>query len=182
MSTEIIDRALDRWLNASPSPETRGDQGLWLASMSGDPELLAGEVMTSPWSASLTEAFVRGMRCDRTMIDALSEAPAADQRSPLYWWLRVRASILIGEPDTDAAHMAGLLRSPVVAAGARGVLNPRNENSGFSADTFGYRRTPITWPSGSIELPSPGAGWVRWMLDPAAAVEEAGLVERLDDC
>jgi len=182
VSTEIIDRALDRWQNGSPSPETRGDQGLWLASMSGDPELLAGEVMTSPWSASLTEALVRGMRCDRTMIDSLSEAPAADQRSPLYWWLRVRASILIGEPDIDAAHMAGLLRSPVVAAGARGVLNPRNENGGFSADTFGYRRTPITWPSESIGLPSPGAGWVRWMLDPAAAVEEAGLVERLDDC
>lgn len=181
-ATEIIDRAFDRWLSESPGPETRGDQGLWLASMSGDRELLAMEVMSSPWSPAITEAFLRGMGCDRTMIDALDAAPSADQRSPFYWWLRVRASILIGAPDTEAAHMAGLLRSPVVAAGASGVLNPRNENGGFSADTFGYRRPPITWPSGSIELPSPGAGWVRWMLAPSSAVREAGLSERLHDC
>jgi len=181
-STEIIDRALDRWRSESPSPEPRGDQGLWLAGMSGNRELLAAEMDRSPWSPAVTEAFVRGMRCDSSMIDILDAAPKADQRSPFYWWLGVRASILVGAPDTDAAHMAGLLRSPVVAEGARGVLNPLNENAAFSADTFGYRRAPITWPNGSLELPSPGAGWVRWMLEPTSAVREAELTERLHDC
>ena len=45
------------------------------------------------------------------------------------------------------------------------VLNPLNE-SGFDRYGWGYRRAPMDWPGSGLDLPSPTAGLMRWVLEP----------------
>jgi hypothetical protein len=63
------------------------------------------------------------------------------------------------------------------------TLNPLNENGGggFSADMWGYRRRPITWPEYE-QLPSPEAGAARWLVEPREAVASADLGTALPTC
>lgn len=62
------------------------------------------------------------------------------------------------------------------------TTNPLDENAGYSTDRWGYRRPPIDWPSVEVSLPSIHAGASLWMFDPHAAVDAAGLGDRLHQC
>jgi hypothetical protein len=63
------------------------------------------------------------------------------------------------------------------------TLNPLNENGagGFSADIWGYRRSPITWREYE-QLPSDEAGAARWLVEPREAVHSADLSTVLPRC
>jgi hypothetical protein len=62
-------------------------------------------------------------------------------------------------------------------------LNPLDENGffGLSADTWGYRRPPVTWPDLLGPMPSPDAAYQRWLLDPAGAAATAAT-RAMDGC
>ena len=54
-------------------------------------------------------------------------------------------------------------------------LNPFDENgfAGLSADTWGYRRPPVTLARLVAPLPSPDDAYRRWLVDPSAAAAAA---------
>ena len=183
-TTEVVDRALARWVADDPSPEPRMAQGLLLAALAGRPDLIGEAIRVSGFSPALGEATFKEAACSN--VDGVMQALSpGDQRTLQYWQLRIRVAALAQRTDDAAGRLtAAWGADPRGGDGAGGLMNPLNENgpSGFSSDAWGYRREPIVWETGSWQLPSVSAGQDRWLLDPRRWARDAGLTTRIPDC
>ena len=179
---DIVDVAAERWLRGAPTPELVSDQGVWLGMLAGRPDVLdAGTDRIG--DELLSRALAAVIACDTEAGAMLGEASPAQRRSHGYWQLRIRASALAGEIDRGAILALQILGGgSYTAALAELTMNPLDENASLSADRWGYRRYPITWPESDVKLPSIHAGASLWMFDPHAAVQAAGLGDRLPQC
>lgn len=178
----IVDAALLRWQQDVPIPELPTDQGVWLATMAGQPGVLDAAITRSPFSPEYSEGVVAAIRCSPRAASIAYTLTLAEPQNALAWLLRLRASVHAEPPDREAVRMGRLMGYSISSRWAGSRMNPLNENGSFSADTFGYRRPPIQWPTGPVQLPSQQAGMTRWLLLPAEAVEGAGLEDRLAEC
>ena len=180
---EVVEVALDRWEQDLPSPVSESTQHLLLAVMAGRSELAEDSARESLGSA-VGAAYLAIMGCEPGASVYLDEASNSARRSSLYWSLVLRQSLLDGHMDSRAQRLieimidASLPSKPIDVA-----LNPLDENGpgGFSADIWGYRREPITWPDYD-QLPSDKAGALRWLLEPREAVLSAELDTVLPGC
>jgi tetratricopeptide (TPR) repeat protein len=182
---QVIDEAVERWLQGSPSPESFSGQGIWLAVLGTRPDLLDVATEELGVSEALASATIAVFTCDPQSGTYLDRVGESDRRTQLYWHLRLRESARTGSPDEDAMRIIGIMSGDLIAPiKAVETLNPMRENgwAGFSADIWGYRRWAISWPDDAIQLPSPQAAAIRWLLDPIGAVQTAGLEERLPNC
>ncbi|MGH2484131.1 MAG: O-antigen ligase family protein [Candidatus Limnocylindria bacterium] len=180
---DVIEVAMDRWSRGLPSPEPRSLQPLLLAVMAGRSEVAqaSADEMLGP---SLGAAYLDVMRCAPSASVHLEEAPDQVRRTYLYWSLVARQSLLDGEVDGRAERLFEIMaRAPLFSAPMFETLNPLNENGegGYSADIWGYRRSPITWPDYE-QLPSGEAGAARWLVEPREAVHSADLETVLPRC
>jgi len=185
MTAQVIDEAVARWTQGSPFPESSANQGIWLAAFRNRPDLLLVAADELGVTEALANASVAVFTCDSQSGTYLEQVAESDRRTQLYWQLRLRDAARTGSPDEVAIRiitiMSGGSFDPDTATE---TLNPLHQNGwvGFSADAWGYRRLPIAWPADNIQLPSPEAGAVRWLMDPVGAIRAAGLEERLPDC
>ncbi|MEK6191329.1 MAG: O-antigen ligase family protein [Chloroflexota bacterium] len=181
---DVIEVALERWLRDEPSPVGRSLQPILLAVMagrSGDVEALAQETL----GLASGPAYVAVMGCEPSASAHLEDAQNQARRSSLYWWLVVRQARLDGEVAARAERLLDIMTGTAPSSLlTRRFLNPLNENTadGFSADVWGYRRDPITWANDYRQLPDPGAGAARWLLQPRQAVRDADLDTTLPRC
>lgn len=180
---DVIEVATDRWSQRQPAPQVPGLQETLLTAMAGRSD--AAERLAREWlGPSLGPAYVAVMACERDASALLDAAPSQMRRSSLYWALVVRQSRLDGTVDRRAERLLEIMMSAQLSSlSTDEVLNPVNENGlgGFSADIWGYRREPITWPDDG-QLPDPSAGAARWLLEPREAVRSAGLDTVLPRC
>lgn len=181
-TTDLIELAINRWSGERPSPETRSLQPMLLAVMTGRPDAVRA-MAERDLGASLGAAYLAVMGCDPSAASLLDQAPDQARRSSLYWSLVVRQARLDGQVDASAERLFEIMTSASLSASLAQTLNPLRENGlgGFSADDWGYRRSPIGWPDYE-ELPSPQAGAARWLVEPRASVRRAGLVRTLTGC
>jgi hypothetical protein len=178
---QVVEAALARWHSGAPMPETRLDQGIWLTALSGVSNAVSAEVATSPLGPALADALAMTIRCEpiEATLDAMDPA---QQRSHLYWWLRVRSEILNGSSPSGAVEMASLMGNGLLSRAASRMINPLDENSAFSTDGIGYRRRPISWPRTGATLPSELGGTMRWIFRPQEAIASAGMATQLPLC
>ena len=182
-TADVLEEAIRRWETGLPSPEPFSGQGLWLAVLGDRPDLLESASLASGVSESLVRAASAVFQCDSeagSLLDGLSDT---DRRTLMYWLLKVRLSARLDSTvDRTALRQVELMRGwPIEQSKADDRLSPL-EQSGLSSEIFGYRREPIAWPDIPDDLPSPEAGEVRWLLDPAGAMREAGLEAMLPAC
>ena len=165
---EVVDAAAARWETGQPTPEVQTDQSLWLAALADRPDLEVRAIAEAGLGQILGETIIAVTRCDPEALNVLDRASEADRRQPLYAVLRERAESLASgtaEPTSAAT-----------------TLNPLDENGFFSADAWGYRRQPITWPASVAGLPSPIEGLTRWIRSSREAARAAQLDGRLPLC
>ena len=168
---DVVDAAVQRWERGLSPLEPSLDQPLWLAAMSGRADLVERAIRDASVPASIARTTIAVTQCDPSATAELDAAPAEDRAHPLYLALRAKADSLTTEDfgrDMDE--------------GPSKTLNPLDENGILSADAWGYRRYPITWPPARVALPSPTEGIHRWNASPRAAAQAAGLVDRLPLC
>ena len=184
-TASIIDAAITRWQSGKVGPEPFSGQGVWLALLGGRRDLLTPALRDSSTSGELAAATLSVFQCDPSAERDLAAVTSADRRQFLYWLLRLRESALTGTPAAEASSVVAAWGGDVVPADALGQLNPLDENgtAGFSADAWGYRRSPVHWQvfPGSA-LPSPWAGAAKWLMNPAGAVRVAGVQSQLPLC
>lgn len=178
---DVIEVALDRWSQGLPTPQVRGLQEGLLSAMAG--HIDAAEASAREWlGPSLGPAYAAVMACQPQASALLAEAAGNVRRTSLYWLLVVRQSRLDGEVDRRSERLLEIMTDAQSSSPpAEATLNPLNENGGFSADIWGYRREPITWP-GYEQLPDPGVGAARWLAEPGEAVRAADLDTVLPGC
>jgi hypothetical protein len=181
-TTDLIELAIDWWSEERPSPETRSLQPMLLAVMAGRADAVRA-MAERDLGAPLGAAYLAVMSCDPSAASLLDQAPDQARRSWLYWSLVVRQARLDGQVDASADRLFEIMTSASLSALTAQTLNPLRENGlgGFSADDWGYRRSPIGWPDYE-ELPSPQAGAARWLVEPRESVHHAGLVHTLTGC
>lgn len=174
---DVVDAAVARWEAGEPTPELASDQGLWLVAMADRPDLEDRAIAEAAIGPVLGEATIAVTRCDPAAWDVLNRASDSDRRNPLYEVLRQRARSLTSQSDerTDTGGTSG-------EDSAGTTLNPLDENGIFSADAWGYRRLPITWPASGEGLPSLMEGQTSWTLFPREAARAAQLDDRLSLC
>jgi tetratricopeptide (TPR) repeat protein len=180
---DVIQKALDRWSRDLPSPAPRGLQPMLLAVMAGSGEVAQASTQETLGHA-MGAAYAAVMGCEPTASTHLQQAPDQARRTALYWSLVARQAALDGEADDRAARLIQIMTNgSLLSAGTDETLNPLTENGhgGYSADIWGYRRSPITWPDYD-SLPSWQAGVSRWLLEPREAVHSAGLDTVLRAC
>jgi len=181
-SLNVIEVAIDRWSGGQPAPQVPGLQQTLLTAMAGRSdaaEALAGELL----GPSLGPAYVAVMGCQPDASLLLEEAPAQARRTYVYWSSVARQSALDGEADRRAERLYEIMADAQWFGPPFEALNPLNENGagGYSADIWGYRRSPITWPEYE-PLPSAEAGTARWLAEPREAVRSADLDDVLPRC
>jgi len=169
----ILQAAAARWAGGMPAPQRYEGQDDWLALILADPTASdeAGE-------STLPRAISAARRCDPQAANLLKMVSSAERGTVEYWEARARVAANGGERDDDA--VTGFYLStgtPVVAQRTDATLNPLNEGA-----WWGYRRTPIFWPSTEPVLPDPHAGWLRWVFAPQEAIAEAQLEAQLPAC
>jgi len=181
---DVIEEARDRWSQGLPAPQVPDSQETVLAVMAG--HIDAAEASAREWlGPSIGPAYTAVMACDPAAPARLAEAPGNVRRTWVYWALVVRQARLDGHPDGRAERLLAIMTgAPISSPPADDTLNPVNENGvgGFSADNWGYRRQLIIWANDGLQLPNPGAGAARWLLEPRQAVREAGLDTALPRC
>jgi tetratricopeptide (TPR) repeat protein len=181
-SLNVIGVAIERWSEGHPAPQVTGIQHSLLTVMAGRND--AAEALADEWlGPALGAAYVAVMGCQPDASFLLEEAPAQARRTPVYWSLVARQSLLDGVADGRAERLYEIMADAPWFAPPFETLNPLNENGagGYSADIWGYRRSPITWPEFD-RLPSPEAGAARWLAEPREAVRSAGLHVALPRC
>lgn len=180
---EVIEVARDRWSRDLPSMERRSLQPVLLAVMAGRSDLV-GESAQEILGPSLGAGYLAVMGCEPEASAHLEEAPAQARRTYVYWSLVARQSLLDGQVDGRAERLFEIMTGASWFSDPKAeALNPLNENGvgGYSADIWGYRRSPITWPEYE-QLPSAEAGAARWLVEPREAVRRADLETVLPGC
>lgn len=175
VTARVADLALRRWDAGSPSLEPSGNQREWLMLLVSADDLLT-ELSESSDAVDLADVKLRLSVCGDRAATTVRSLAGSYQRFADYWALVLQVEAEQGNFDERAARAYSLIAAQVLDATAWDVtLNPLHENDtrGYSADQWGYRRLPIQWPDYRLELPSPGAGTLRWILDPVGAREQA---------
>ena len=181
----VVDAAFERWRSGAESLEPEIGQGVWLSVLAAQPESLQSALDGMDTTTRLREATASVLQCDDQALGDLAGSTIAERRTLLYWLLRFRAHATNGVADAEAMRIIGIWGGgPLLPEDANATLNPLNENGapGYGADRWGYRRNPISWPTAPVNLPSPQAGAVHWLIDPVEAVADAGLTERIPLC
>jgi tetratricopeptide (TPR) repeat protein len=175
---EALDPAVARLEAGEPAPQSNALFAIWLAALAQRDDLLPAAIEQSGLTESLGRAYAASVVCDPSTGVYLDDAPAADRRFDEYWALRVKQASLDGREDPAAQEALEIMTGVEFEDDA--WLRPRNpldENGfrGLSADTWGYRRPPVTWPEAPVSLPWPDGASMRWLLDPAGAARAAGI-------
>lgn len=179
---DVVDAAARRWEDGGSTPEPPLDQGLWLAALADRPDLDKQAINRATVGPILAHAELAMLRCSQTFGD-LKAATPDEKRSFYYWKLRMQTASVAGRTDSTAVDVIRIMISDQAFPHVRiYTLDPLNENGLFSADIWGYRRPPISWPDSGIKLPSPDVGALVWLVNPAHAVESAGLAKQLPAC
>lgn len=170
-SERVLRAALDRWREGATRLSSVG-QEIFLAAVL-EPDAFGRPSESHP----LVRAAALTLRCDLSASELLKEVPVGDRRWVWYAEVRVRDSANRGDLDRAA------LRAFQVHVGYPDHWFDTDATDNALADSrwWGYRRLPAFWSAG-LALPSPLSGGMRWMLDPAEAVEEAGLQQLLPEC
>jgi O-antigen ligase/Flp pilus assembly protein TadD len=166
----VVDLATKRWEDNLPMPETLGDQGIWLAVLSGRDDLFSRAFFESGFDPALWEPTVASLRCEAISAE-LASASASTKRTPAYWALRLRNSSLT---DTADPNMMWMLNT----ANGTPLVDPQLRRSPFTGvpnDLWGYRRYPVVPEEPLPTIPSPESGVTRWYLDPEASGATAGV-------
>lgn len=179
---DVVDAAARRWQDGGSTPELPLDQGIWLAVLANRPDLDRLAIDRAALGPNLAQAKLAVLRCGHTL-DYLNAATADEKRSFYYWKLRMQTASVAGHPDSTAVDVIRIMTSdPRFPDLPLNTLNPLDENGLPSGDIWGYRRLPISWPDSGIRLPSPDVGVFIWLVNPAHAVESAGLARQLPTC
>ncbi len=182
-TADVVHEALERWQTRQPNPQPETDQGVWLTTLGGRPELLEAAMSRDSYSVELATSTAAAIECDAVSLGRhLSKTSVGDRRLRAHWLNKLRWGALSGTPDERAFRLVQSMGQALDPAFAKDTLNPLDENGLFSADLWGYRRAPIDWPDDEMRLPSPRAGMVRWTFYPYEAVEATGLSGRLPLC
>lgn len=155
---EVVSKAIARWTSGRPAPSPFSTQALWLSILGGRDDLLPEAKRAADMSESLTDATLAVLTCSDDAAELLRNAPQGDRRVAGYWGLRAYESARAGAVHVRSVRIFQIMtgnawRRP----SANEKLNPLAENGagGFSADSWGYRRPSIDWPSYGPDLPSP---------------------------
>jgi len=168
-TADVVEAAAGRKSRMDPAPRS---DALLLAVVTDTPvdEELSG----------LAWARLASLECNPEAIETLASATDAERRMVGYWEVVIRASALSGTPDDRAVAVFEILSGNSIDPEAMSdTLNPLHQSDypvAFGLDLWGYRRIPIAWPTYELQLPDPGAGTARWLLDPVAAGNAAGVV------
>lgn len=158
-----IDAAISRWQAGLAAPS---GQALELIALGQRWDLASNAGSSSALMPDLAEATIAVYRCDPEAELVLDGLPTAAKRTAQYWALVIiDAANRGGVADADGLRLYRIMTGrQVPSVDATSTLNPlwENDPTGFSADTWGYRRSPIMWPEPSTTLPSPAAGAARW--------------------
>ena len=165
---EAVDAAIGRWQRGLSSPRPFADQALTLVTLGRRFDLKPEAMELSRISPRLGEAYIAVHLCHPDADQLLKKVSDAGRRSHQYWGL-----VMTRAAQEGRAHGAALRLYQITTGGRlsadrlNGKLNPVWENNatGFSADTWGYRRPPIFWPDFEPSLPSVSTGSARWILD-----------------
>ena len=170
-TTEVLDRAAAEARAGTITPES-------------DPPLLAAmtrrrDLAPSASAGGLGEVRFASYACSIGVPALLAEIPAAGRQSYAYWEIVIRESYRRDGPDHRAIRLFEILSSrtldPVDLDRTLNPLHQHDHPAPWGSEIWGYRRIPLAWPSPGIELPSPRAGALRWLLAPAEAGSEVGL-------
>ena len=176
-ATDALDGATQRATDGATAPQQANSlHVIWIAALADDEDLLDEAIDTTGLARTLGEGYAAAVVCDPSVPGYLDGAADADRRFDEYWALRVREGRAADTPD-EAAELAWEIMTGQSLDETLEPLNPLDENGfiGLSADTWGYRRPPTTWPDLVELLPSPDAAYRRWMLDPVGAAVTSGL-------
>lgn len=181
---QLVDAAIERWLDGGDSPVPIRMQPFLLALMGQRSDVAPMAEAETGLSAALTGAMRAVFWCESDAELQLSSVPDADRRSSTYWALRVQASAAEGSVDPTALRLYRLAAaSGLTAASTNARLEPLQENNAQgSVDAWGYRRLPISWHSQAWSLPSPEAGAARWLFEPEAARAAIGSPAASGSC
>lgn len=158
-SADAVQAAIDRWLDGGVAPEPVRGQPFTLVRLGGRPDLVADAANLYAISSSFVAPAERMAACETDAWRALSNLPASERRTHVFWEM----AMAVGPEAVrqESVEMLAILsgRQPSEERGTE-YLNPLRENDqrGFSADLWGYRRLPFPWGSPGIELPDPAAG------------------------
>jgi hypothetical protein len=176
-SSEAVDLAIERWQRGQTSPGPFANQAIALVALGQRWDLASEAVELSRLGQELADASLAVYGCHPAAGQMLDQTSDADRRAPEYWALVMIRAAQEGRSADDAFRLYRVMTGGRVSEeSTTETLNPLHENnlSGFSADSWGYRRPPIFWPSIGVELPSPLAGTGRWLLK-ADETGEAGI-------
>jgi O-antigen ligase/tetratricopeptide (TPR) repeat protein len=176
--TDLVNLALDRWQEGKSSPEPLRRQPLTLAAIANRADLVPQASQLTGESDRLASAAIAVMQCKPETLAILEGIPPSDRRSNTYWALRIQEASQRGSSDATAMELFRLVTATQPSRDDWAEpMNPLHENNAQgSADLWGYDRGPIAWKEAPVELPLPSAGSSRWLLDPAGARAEAGLI------
>ena len=179
---DALDLAEARAADGDPAPQSNALNAVWVAALSAQDELLIQAIDGSGLTQTLGDAYAAAVMCDPSVHAYLETAPDTDRRFDEYWALRVRDAAAAGSRDEDAERAWEIMTGRTLY-GATPPLNPLDENGffGLSADTWGYRRPPTTWPDLVGGLPSPDDAYHFWLTDPATFAAASDL-PILDGC
>lgn len=181
MAAGLTEAAYRRWEEGRPIPELVHDQGVWLGTMAGVRGAVDTAVSRGTVDPEIALRLAAVIACNASSDGPPAKGVAANASAQL-WLLQLRASMLVSEPNMLAARVLHVMGVGIDAAAAMGSMNPLNENGALSGDRYGYRRAGVSWPSPGIQLASPHAGMMRWLLFPSQAVTAAGLAHQLPQC
>jgi O-antigen ligase len=166
-STDAVELAIERWLAGSEAPTHTDIQALTLTTMGNRRDLALAAAGESNLSERLLTAYRAVHTCDPDADQYLEATSDADRRQSQYWALLITHAGLSGTESHRAIRQYAIMTGGTdLSLRAGDLLHPLRENdaSGFSADAWGYRRPPISWPPWQYELPSPQAGAANWIL------------------
>lgn len=154
---------------------------VWLAAISGQPELVPRAVAGASQSRGSLAAVAAMLACDLPGAEGLmAKAASAEAGSLGYWVVVAMLDNASGRDSADALHVVSLLGSTLTLTGDLSI-----SASAFGAradDQWVYRRVPILLPAIGPAFPSEDVGLNRWINDPRGTARTGAPQSRLATC
>lgn len=172
-TADVVAEAIDRWERKLTAP----DGNLALLAVIAHRNDVLERLRWETGADSIQARAANSYRCSNDSPGSVDSVSDTDRRTPSFWDSALRESAWRGSSDPRVTRIRAIMSGGTIdLADADRTLDPLGhyDPNGFSADAWGYRRPPIAWPPFPLQLPSPGAGALRWLIEPAAASEASG--------